>query len=113
MHLEEGRIPIFVVEVDVVHEGMVVIPRGSAVQASIARQAGYVVRGRAGKYKVSFRSVLVRGRDYALKGSHIEKAPGDTTGKLLRLFMMARPSAVLSPGHLVNAFTAERIPYEV
>jgi len=110
-HIGQHDAVAFAVEVAVVARGVVVIPRGSTVQAFVVRQ-GCSTGARGGKYRLGFASVRVRGRDCALRGSHVEEGRGAAAGFLLGLFPIVRRSALIAPGQLVNAFTAEPICYE-
>ncbi|WP_199504714.1 hypothetical protein [Qipengyuania sp. YIM B01966] len=110
-HVEEGQRVNFVTVGDVVDNGAVVIPRGSAVQATITWKTGRAIGGKSGKFEVTFNSVTVRGQDYPLRGMHRQEGRGNTLGAVLGSILISGRSAVMLPGQEVTAFTATQIPY--
>lgn len=110
-HVEEGQQVAFVTVGDVVEQGVVVIPRGSAVTGTITWKTGRAIGGKSGKFEVRFDSVKVNGKAYALSGTWRQEGRGNTVGALLGSILISGRSAVMLPGQVVNAFTAAPIPY--
>lgn len=110
-HVEVGQKVGFTVVNDITDGGVVVIPRGSQVVASVTWKTGKAVGGKSGKFEVSFEKVNVRGRDYAMRGVHRQEGKGNTVAAVFATWLVSGRSAVMQPGQFVNAFTAEAIPY--
>lgn len=110
-HVEEGQRVAFQTVNDVVEGGKVVIPRGSPVEGTITWKTGRAVGGKSGKFEVTFNSVQVLGKAYALTGKHRQEGRGNSVGALLGSMVISGRSAVMLPGELVNVFTAAPIPY--
>ena len=109
--IKEGQKVHFVTVGDVVDNGFVVIPRGSAVEGTISWKTGRAVGGKSGKFDVTFDTVSVRGQSYRLRGSHRQEGKGNTVAAVFASLVVSGRSAVMLPGQQVNAFTAEQIPY--
>ena len=101
----------FTVVDDVMDGGAVVIPRGSQVAASVTWKTGKAVGGRSGKFEVTFDKVTIAGRDYSLSGVHRQEGKGNTVAAIFATWLVSGRSAVMLPGQIVNAFTAEAIAY--
>lgn len=112
-HVEEGQKVAFVVVEDVVENGVVVIPRGSIVQANIPWKTGRAIGGKSGKFEVAFESVSVNGKSYAMSGQYRQEGRGNSVGALLGSMVVTGRSAVMLPGQIVTAFTNEPIPYSM
>lgn len=110
-HVEVGQKVGFSVVNDINDEGVVVIPRGSQVVATVTWKTGKAVGGKSGKFEVTFEKVNVRGRDYAMRGVHRQEGKGNTVAAVFATWLVSGRSAVMQPGQFVNAFTAEAIPY--
>lgn len=110
-HIEEGQKVSFAVVNDVVENGVVAISRGSNVTGEITWKTGRAVGGKSGKFKVEFKSVSVGGREVAMRGEHRQEGRGNSVGALLGSMVISGRSAVMTPGQLVNAFTAEPLTY--
>lgn len=95
---------------DVAQSGVVVIPRGAPVKATVTYRTGKGIGGKSAKFELSFDSVTVRGQSYALKGKHRQEGRGNTVGALLGSMIITGKSAVITSGQLMNAFTAVPIP---
>ena len=111
--VEEGQKVAFVGVEDVVENGVVVIPRGSVVQANIPWKTGRAIGGKSGKFEVAFESVNVHGRAYAMSGQYRQEGRGNSVGALLGSMIVTGRSAVMLPGQIVTAFTNEPIPYRM
>jgi hypothetical protein len=109
--VEVGQKVGFSVVNDVLDNGTVVIPRGAKVQGVISWKTGKAIGGKSGKFEVTFEKVTVAGRDYALRGMHRQEGKGNTVAAVLATWIVSGRSAVMLPGQLVNAFTAEPIGY--
>lgn len=107
--MHEGDVVTLSVVNDVVHDGVVVIPRGSPVKATVIWRTGKGIGGKSAKFELTFNSVNVAGRDWALRGTHRQEGRGNTVAALLGSFVISGRSAVMTPGQLINVFTAEQI----
>lgn len=96
---------------DVAEQGTVVIPRGSPVRGEVSFKTGKAIGGKSGKFEVSFRSVQVRGVEYALTGTHRQEGKGNTVAAVFGSMLVSGRSAVMTPGMEARAFTAVPIPY--
>jgi hypothetical protein len=110
-HVEVGQKFSFATVGDVKEGDQVVIPRGSPVTGTVNWKTGRAIGGKSGKFEVTFNSVNVGGREYALKGKHRQEGRGNTVGALLGSIWISGKSAVMTPGQEVSIFTAEPIPY--
>lgn len=110
MHMKEGDVERLQVATDVVENGVVVIPRGSTVRATVTWRTGKGIVGKSAKFDLTFNAVSVRGHEYALKGKHRQEGKGNTIAALLGSMVISGHSAVMESGQMVNAFTAEPIP---
>lgn len=108
--MKEGETRMLQVATDVSHNGVVVIPRGAPVQATVTWRTGKGIVGKSAKFELRFDKVTVGGKDYALKGTHRQEGRGNTVGALLGSMIITGRSAVMPSGQVVNAFTAEAIP---
>lgn len=109
--VEKGQKVAFSVVNDVVEGGAVVIPRGTPVEGEIVWKTGRAIGGKSGKFEVEFRSLSLNGRNFAMRGKHRQEGRGNTVGALLGSIVISGRSAVMIPGQLVNAFTAEPVTY--
>lgn len=110
-HMKEGDRFRFQVVNDVVENGAVVIPRGAAVSAVVTWKTGRAVGGKSGKFEVAFDQVWVNGNAYKMSGTWRQEGRGNSVGALLGSMVISGRSAMMQPGQLVNAFTAEPISY--
>lgn len=110
-HIEVGQKVSFSVVNDITDNGVVVIPRGSRVEAAVTFKTGKAVGGKSGKFEVTFQRVNVRGKEYAMRGVHRQEGKGNTVAAVFATWLVSGRSAVMQPGQFVNAFTAEAIPY--
>ena len=110
-HVEVGQKVGFSVVNDIADGGVVAIPRGSQVVATVTWKTGKAVGGKSGKFEVTFEKVNVRGRDYAMRGVHRQEGKGNTVAAVFATWLVSGRSAVMQPGQFVNAFTAEAILY--
>lgn len=109
--IDVGDKVTFSVVNDVVENGVVAIPRGAVVTGSITWKTGKAIGGKSGKFEVNFDNIAVRGRTYALRGTHRQEGKGNTAAALLGSIFVSGRSAQMLPGQFANAFTAEAIPY--
>ena len=109
--IEEGDKFQFSVVSDVVEGGVVAIPRGSMVQGTITWKTGRAIGGKSGKFEVTFDHVTVNGKNYKLSGLHRQEGRGNSVGALLGSMIISGRSAVMLPGQMANAITAEPIPF--
>ena len=113
MHMKEGDQERLQVASDVAQNGAVIIPRGSTVVGTITWRTGKGVGGKSAKFDLTFNSVTVNGRQYALKGKHRQEGKGNTLVALFGTMIATGHSAVMESGQVVSAFTAEPIPLAV
>ena len=107
--MKEGDTYSLQVAADVAQDGVILIPRGSPVKATITWRTGKGIGGKSAKFDITFNTVNVRGRDYALKGKHRQEGKGNTVGALLGSMWISGKSAVITSGQVITAFTAEPI----
>ncbi|WP_157704807.1 hypothetical protein [Sphingobium herbicidovorans] len=104
-----GTVRNFMVFNDVVERGEVIMRRGSPVKATVSWRTGKGIVGKSAKFELTFNSVRSGGRDWALRGTVRQEGRGNTTGALLGATFITGRSAVITPGQLINVFTAEEI----
>lgn len=109
--LEMGQKLSFSVVNDVVEQGNIAIPRGSKVEATVTFKTGKAIGGKSGKFEVSFDKITVRGASYAMRGTHRQEGKGNTVAAVFGSMLVSGRSAVMRPGDLASAFTADQIPY--
>jgi hypothetical protein len=107
--MKEGDSYMLQVATDVAQNGVVVIPRGAPVKGTITWRTGKGIGGKSAKFEISFNTVTVHGKPYALKGKHRQEGRGNTVGALLGSIIITGRSAVMTSGQTVSAFTAEPI----
>jgi hypothetical protein len=108
--MKEGDVYQLQVATDVSEKGVVVIPRGAPVKATVSWRTGKGIGGKSAKFELTFNSVTVGGKQYNLKGKHRQEGRGNTVGALLGSIWISGKSAVITSGQVLNAFTAEAIP---
>jgi hypothetical protein len=109
--MKEGTQRRFLVVEDVVYAGKVVIPRGSEVQSTVTWRTGKGIVGKSAKFELTFDWVRVGSTNWRLRGQHRQEGKGNTAGALLGSAIITGKSAVMTPGQIVNVFTAEAIPF--
>ena len=107
--MKEGTTREFLVVNDVEYQGVVVIPRGSPVEAQVTWRTGKGIVGKSAKFELSFDWVRVGQANYKLRGMHRQEGRGNTAGALLGAAIITGKSATMVPGQIVNVFTAEPI----
>ncbi|HEV7311326.1 hypothetical protein [Sphingopyxis sp.] len=107
--MKEGTKREFLVVNDVEYQGVVVIPRGSPVEAQVTWRTGKGIVGKSAKFELSFDWVRVNQANYKLRGMHRQEGRGNTAGALLGAAIITGKSATMVPGQIVNVFTAEPI----
>jgi hypothetical protein len=110
-HMREGTHYQFIVVNDVVENGAVVIPRGSAAVAVVTMQTGRAVGGKSGKFDLTFESVTANGVTFPLSGIHRQEGKGNTLGALFGSLIISGHSAVMLPGEIATAFVKQRTAY--
>lgn len=108
--MKEGDVHMLQVLSDVAEKGVVVIPRGSPVKATVTWRTGKGIGGKSAKFELTFNHVTVGGKQYSLKGKHRQEGKGNTVGALLGSILISGKSAIITSGQSLNAFTAEAIP---
>jgi len=107
--MKEGTKREFLVVNDVEYQGVVLIPRGSPVEAQVTWRTGKGIVGKSAKFELSFDWVRVHQANYKLRGVHRQEGRGNTAGALLGAAFITGKSATMVPGQIVNVFTAEPI----
>jgi hypothetical protein len=107
--MKEGTTREFLVVNDVEYQGVVVIPRGSPVEAQVTWRTGKGIVGKSAKFELSFDWVRVNQANYKLRGMHRQEGRGNTAGALLGAAIITGKSATMVPGQIVNVFTADPI----
>lgn len=107
--MKEGTTREFLVVNDVEYQGLVLIPRGSPVEALVTWRTGKGIVGKSAKFELSFDRVRVNQATYRLRGMHRQEGRGNTAGALLGAAIITGKSATMTPGHIINVFTAEPI----
>jgi hypothetical protein len=74
-------------------------------------KTGRAVGGKSGKFDVSFDEVVVDGNRFRLMGKHRQEGRGNTLGAVLGSVVISGRSAVMLPGQVVQALTAEEISF--
>ncbi|WP_336958723.1 hypothetical protein [Sphingobium aquiterrae] len=110
--VREGDAVAFQVVNDVVENGAVIVPRGTPVKGTVTWRTGKGIVGKSAKFEVTFNSVSLKGRDWPLKGTIRQEGRGNTAGALLGSMIITGRSAIMTPGQLVNCFTAQDIVVE-
>lgn len=108
--MKEGDVHMLQVASDVMHNGVVVIPRGAPVKGTITFRTGKGIGGKSAKFEITFNTVTVGGREYALKGKHRQDGKGNTVAALLGSMLVSGRSAIITSGQVLSAFTAVPIP---
>ena len=108
--MKEGDSYMMQVASDVSQNGVVIIPRGAPVKGTITWRTGKGIGGKSAKFDMTFNSVTVQGRQYALKGKHRQEGKGNAVAALLGSMFVSGRSAIITSGQVVTAFTAEAIP---
>jgi len=111
--MKEGTTRQFLTVNDVNYQGVTFIPRGSLVTAEVTWRTGKGIVGKSAKFELTFRSVRVDGREHLLRGTVRQEGRGNTAGALLGTMIITGRSAAMSPGQIVNVFTAEPISVAV
>lgn len=109
--VEVGDKFTFSVVADVMENGTVAIPRGSKATGEITWKTGKAVGGKSGKFEVTFQTLSINGKDYALSGTHRQEGKGNTVAAVFATWLVSGRSAVMTEGQTVTALTAEAIPY--
>ena len=109
--VEVGDKFTFTVVNDVVEGGVVAVPRGSKVTATVTWKTGKAVGGKSGKFELSFDSINVRGKDYKMRGTHRQEGKGNTVAAVFATWLVSGRSAVMIEGQNVTMYTDEAIPY--
>lgn len=111
--MKEGTTRQFMVVRDVTDQGIVFIPRGAPVTAEVTWRTGKGIVGKSAKFILTFKTVRVNGMEKLLRGTHRQEGRGNTAGALLGSGIITGRSATMSPGQIVNVFTAEPIAVSV
>lgn len=109
--VEVGNRFNFTVVNDVVENGVVAIPRGSKVEGVVTYKTGKAIGGKSGKFELNFDKIVLRGGSFAMRGTHRQEGKGNTAAALLGSILVSGRSAVMVPGQIVTAYTAQPIPY--
>ena len=106
---------------DVVHEGHVVIPRGTRAVGQVTWQTGTGAFGRSGKMEIAFRYLDLNGQRIPLDGMHRQEGEGNTAatigavlgaGVVGGLLVRGR-RALIQQGREFTARTVDAIPLDL
>ena len=93
-------------------DGTVVIPRGSPVTGTITMLTGRGIFGKSGKFDVTWNTITVGGREYALHGVHHQTGRGNTVAAVFVSGVISGRSGRMTPGQSTAvAITTDAIPY--
>lgn len=81
------------------------------MQATVTWRTGKGIVGKSAKFELSFDWVRVGSNNWRLRGQHRQEGKGNTAGALLGSAIITGKSATMTPGQVVNVFTAEAIPF--
>lgn len=118
--VKEGfKFPISVV-FDVMHEGYVVLPKGTRGEGTVTWKTDKGAFGKSGKMEVSFNWLELGGRRIALTGSHRQEGEGNTgatVGAVVAVgpfgaFVTGRSASIVN-GQQLRARTAEPLAFSV
>ncbi len=107
--MKEGQTREFRVAEEVRRDGVTVVPINAPVVATVTWRTGKGIFGKSAKFEITFTSVEIDGKKYALTGSHRQEGRGNTAAALLVSGIITGRSAVMLPDQVVNARTAEAI----
>lgn len=105
-NMKEGDVEHLQVATEVMQNGVVVIPRGAPILATVTWRTGRGIVGKSAKFEITFNSVTVRDKQFALKGKFRQEGRGNTIAALLGSAVISGHSAVIVSGQVVNAITA-------
>lgn len=106
---------------DVVHEGRVVIPRGTRAVGQVTWQTGTGAFGKSGKMEIAFRYLDLNGQRIPLDGMHRQEGEGNTAatigavlgaGVVGGLLVRGR-RALIQQGREFTARTVDAIPLDL
>lgn len=100
--MHEGDTEAFLVASDVAQNGVVMIPRGAPVTATVTWRTGKGIVGKSAKFELTFSSVQAGGRSWPLRGKYRQEGRGNTAGALLGAAIITGRSAVMVPGQQAN-----------
>jgi hypothetical protein len=108
--LRTGQEVEFRLAQNVSHDDTVLLARGTPVKAYVSWHAGRNFFGKRAKFDVTFKAISVAGHDWPLSGRVRQMSPANTPGAWLDT-LVARPKhAVMPPGEVFVAWTADDIP---
>lgn len=67
-NMHEGDFEQLQAATDVAENGVVVIPRGAPIKATVTFRTGKGIMGKSAKFELTFNTVTVHGAEFALKG---------------------------------------------
>ncbi|MEO9462245.1 MAG: hypothetical protein ABJ242_05870 [Marinomonas sp.] len=107
--MKEGETREFRVAEEISRDGITIVPLNAPVVATVTWRTGKGIFGKSAKYELTFTSVEIDGKTYALAGKHRQEGRGNTAAALLVSGIITGKSAVMVPDQVVNARTAEDI----
>lgn len=119
--LREGDIVPMHTLFDVMHYGVVVIPKGTRGQGTVTWRTGKGAFGKSAKMDISFNDLtLANGGRLALSGKHRQEGQGNTgaaVGAVIAVGVFGAfvtgKSAVIPTGQHLTARTADELPYAI
>lgn len=119
--LREGDVVLMRSLFDVMHNGVVVIPKGTPARGTVTWRTGKGAFGKSAKMEITFNELtMASGQKIALSGKHRQEGEGNTGAAVgaavavgvFGAFVTGR-SAIIPVGQQLIARTADALPYVV
>lgn len=119
--LREGSVIMMHSVFDVMHNGVVVIPKGTPAKATVTWRTGKGAFGKSAKMDITFNELTMpNGQKIALSGEHRQEGQGNTgaaVGAVVAVGVFGAfvtgKSAVIPVGQHLTARTAVALPYSI
>lgn len=119
--LREGHVVPMRTLFDVMHNGVVVIPKGTRGQGTVTWRTGKGAFGKSAKMEITFNELtLANGQRLALSGKHRQEGEGNTgaaVGAAIAVGVFGAfvtgKSAIIPSGQHLTARTADALPYAI
>ncbi|KAB2854531.1 MAG: hypothetical protein F9K41_11055 [Sphingopyxis terrae] len=119
--LREGDVVPMHSMFDVMHNGVVVIPKGSRANGMVTWRTGKGAFGKSAKMEIGFKElIMLGGQKVALSGSHRQEGQGNTGAAVgaavaVGVFgaFVTGKSAIIPVGQQLTARTADPLPYVI
>lgn len=119
--LREGDTVLMHSLFDVMHNGVVVIPKGTPARATVTWRTGKGAFGKSAKMELTFNELtMANGQKLGLSGMHRQEGQGNTgaaVGAVVAVGVFGAfvtgKSAIIPVGQQLTARTAEALPYAI